>query len=301
MRYTHNSSFLMLAVLSVVANGGCQSQRNFKSPDDAVVALNDAVQRQDVKELHRLFGPRVDELKSGDPDMDKDDMIIFARRLTTECNVQQDSPDHVTLLIGEEQWPFAVPLTKDGQAWRFDTDAGIDETTNRRIGRNERLTIEACRTFIDAQVEYFARDPDGSGVQHYAAKVMSTEGAKDGLYWPVTGNEDPSPIGPVLAYAAVRKESSGQFIPFNGYFYRLVTNQGATAPGGAMDYLVDGKLTRGWAAVAYPAKYGESGIMSFLFGSTGVIYQQDLGNDTSSATVQITVFDPGPDWTPVEN
>lgn len=291
-------TFMFMLCLAAI-QCGCQSQRTFTTPDQAVAALKQAVQDDDKKELKALFGPQLEDLKSGDPDADEADIVVFSRRLAEAGRVELDAPDHATLLIGHEQWPFAVPLVKEGDEWRFDTPAGIDELESRRIGRNERLTIAACRTLIDAQAEYFDRNPEGDGPKHYAQKLKSAEGRKDGLYWPVTGNEDPSPIGPVMAEAAARRDAGGDVVPYNGYSYRLLTSQGASASGGSMDYLADGRLTRGWAAIAWPAEYGETGIMSFLFGSTGAIYQQDFGDDTAKIAADLPSFDPGSGWTPV--
>jgi hypothetical protein len=200
------------------------------------------------------------------------------------------------VLIGEDQWPFAVPLVLKGSKWYFDTDAGLEELTNRRIGRNELRTIAACRTLIDAQAEFFERDPDGLGVKHYAPRLMSTEGKKDGLYWPAPGGVDPSPIGPVMASAAARRDEEGERIPFNGYLFKPLDRQGQSAPGGAMDYRQEGQLTRGWAVLAYPAVYGETGIMSFLCSSHGIVYEQDLGDQTDQIVAEIDAFDPDSPW-----
>ena len=186
---------LIFALTAIALAGGCQSQRTFKSPEDAVTALTTALKQQDQRELHRLFGPQTDDLKSGDPDQDHDDVLVFTRKLEAKHEIRNDAPDQVTLLVGEDQWPFAVPLVAKNGAWRFDTAAGLDELTNRRIGRNELRTIAACRTLIDAQAIFFNRDPDGLGVKHYAQRLMSSEGKKDGLYWPSPGGVDPSPIG----------------------------------------------------------------------------------------------------------
>jgi hypothetical protein len=284
-------AFAIIGCVSMVLTG-CQSQKSFATPDEAVAALETAVSQRDKEDLHDLFGSRISELKTGDQQVDDEDFLIFSRRLEAAHKLQMDSPEQATLLVGEEQWPFAVPLVKGDKGWHFDTEAGIEEMTNRFIGRNERLTIAACQTLIDGQAEYFERDPNGSGVKHYAQKLMSSPGQKDGLYWPVTGNEDPPPIGPVFAEAAHRKDEKGQPVPFNGYKFKLLTSQGAGAPGGAMDYLQDGKLTKGWAAVAWPAEYDRTGVMSFMFGSDGMIYQKDLGDDGDLEIAAINAYDP---------
>ena len=298
MRHAFNTSVFVLAAAAISLAGGCQpsQQRTFRSPEDAVTALNVAVEQWDKRELQRLFGPEVEKLKTGDPDQDRDDAIVFARRLAAARKIQHDGPDHATVLIGQEEWPFAVPLVMEDSAWRFDTDAGLEEMSNRRIGRNELLTIAACRTLIDAQAEFFDRDPDGLGVKHYAQKLMSTEGKKDGLYWPAPGGVDPSPIGPVMALAASRRDEKGERVPYHGYLFKVLDRQAASAPGGAMEYRENGQLTRGWAVLAYPAVYGETAITSFLCSNGGAVYQQDLGPDTHAAVEQIDAFDPGAGW-----
>src|SRR5258705_888368 len=297
MRYNFKINILLFAAVALLLAGGCQSQsqRTFASPEDAVTALDVAVKQQDKAELQRIFGPQVEQLKSGDPDQDHDDAIVFARKLAAAHKIRMDAANHATVLIGDDQWPFAVPLVMKGSTWQFDTDAGLDELTNRRIGRNELRTIAACRTVIDAQAEFFDREPDGLGAKHYAQKLMSTEGKKDGLYWPAPGGVDPSPIGPAMALAATRRDEKGERIPFNGYVFKLLYRQSASAPGGAIDFMQDGQLTRGWAVIAYPAEYGVSGIMSLLCSSGGDVYQQDLGDATDTAVAKIDSFDPDSD------
>lgn len=300
MRLINTAIRPLLALVAIALLGGCQSQQTFRSPDDAVVALKSVVEQQDKKRFLRLFGPNAGELQSGDPDQDRLDAIIFSRRLTDAHKIHMDAPDRATLLVGKEEWPFAVPLVMKGAKWQFDTDSGIDELTNRRIGRNELLTIEACRTLVSAQAEFFDRDPDGVGVKHYAARLLSTEGKKDGLYWPAPGGVDPSPIGPALAVAATRRDAKGERIPFNGYFFKMLTSQTASAPGGSLEYTENGRMTRGWAVVVYPAEYGVTGIMSFLCGHGGVVYQKDLGDETLKAVESVNAFDPASGWEKVE-
>jgi len=301
MRFHLNASMMLVAAALLAPASGCQSQRTFRSPDEAVTALADAVKQQDKAELRQIFGPQAEELKSGDPDQDHDDAIVFARKLAAGHKIRQDAADRATVLVGDDEWPFAVPLVMKRGVWQFDTDAGLDELTNRRIGRNELLTIAACRTLIDAEAEFFNRDPDGLGMKHYAQRLMSTEGKKDGLYWPAPGGVDPSPIGPVMALATTRRDEKGQRIPFNGYLFKLLDRQAASAPGGAMDYRQDGQLTRGWAVIAYPAEYGVTGIMSFLASSHGTVYQQDLGDNTDKTVAGTDAMDPSSGWQKVDD
>jgi len=308
MRYNLKIIILIFAAAALPLAGGCQSQpqpqpaaqRTFASAEEAVAALDLAVKQEDKAELRRIFGPQAEQLKSGDPDQDHDDAIVFGRRLAAAHKIRLDAPDHATVLIGDDQWPFAVPLVMKDSTWRFDTDAGLDELTNRRIGRNELRTIAACRTLIDAEAEFFDRDPDGLGVKHYATRLLSSEGKKDGLYWPAPGGVDPSPIGPAMALSATRRDEQGQRIPFNGYLFKLLYRQAASAPGGAIEFKQDGQLLRGWGVIAYPAEYGETGIMSFLCSSRGIVYQQDLGDDTAKAVDKIEAFDPAAGWKKVE-
>jgi len=289
------SSKLLLGILATLLVGGCQSQRSFHSPEEALVALDDAVQRQDKKELHQILGEQAEQLQSGDPEQDQEDAVVFARKLAMSGKIRRDGPDRATILVGEEEWPFAVPLVMTKSAWRFDTTAGIEELHNRRIGRNELRTIAACRTLIDAQAQFFNMDPDSVGVKHYAQRWISSEGKKDGLYWQSLQGLDPSPIGPAMALAAARRDEEGQRVPFNGYLFKLLTREAASTTRPARDYMENGQLTRDWAVIAYPAFYGDSGIMSFLCGSGGVVYQKDLGDETEKVVDQINAFDPT-DW-----
>lgn len=288
-------------VLGALGLAGCQSQQTFSSPDAAASALTSAVQEENRGELRKLFGSRGRELRSGDPDQDRADLQVFSRRLGEHREISMVDAERAELLLGSERWPFAVPIVKDGDAWRFDTDAGIEELTNRRIGRNELRVIAACRTVIDGQREYYSQDRNGDGVLEYAQRLMSTEGTRDGLYWPAPGGVDPSPIGPVLAAAASRTDEAGQRLPYYGYLFKPLRQRGPGAPGGAGTYAVNGKLTQGWAVLAHPAEYGETGIMSFQFGSDGTVYEKDLGDGTDDAVKHMDAYDPTDGWTPTSN
>lgn len=292
---------LVVALAAIAAAcSGCQSQRRFATPSDAVAALTEAAQTDDRAALRSLFGPRMSELRSGDPDQDEVDIASFRRRLAESSEIESTDPDTATLLIGETRWPFAVPIVREKDQWRFDTDAGIEELDNRRIGRNELRTIAACRTLVEAQNEYRATDRNGDGVPEYASRLMSTPGSKDGLYWPSPGGIDPSPIGPVFAQAAVRTDDKGERMPFNGYNFKGLTRQGSHAQGGAMEYQVDGRLIAGWAVIAWPDEWDGSGVMTFIVSHSGIIYEANLGSDTESLVADIDAFDPDPaEWKPV--
>jgi hypothetical protein len=195
-----------------------------------------------------------------------------------------------------------VPLVKDGDGWFFDAEAGTEEILNRRIGRNELAAIQVCKAIGDAQREYALRDPDGDGVREYAKQFPSDPGQRNGLYWPVTEGEQPSPLGSFAAQASaegyVRREVGPT--PYHGYFYRILQAQGPHASGGAVDYVVNGKMVLGFAVIAHPAEYDNSGIMTFIMGSDGVVYQRDLGEDTAEKAAAIMTFDPGSGWQKVE-
>lgn len=285
---------LTLAALALAASG-C-AQQTFATPEDAAAALADAVERHDRAELRRIFGPKAAKLRSGDEAQDRADFDRFAGMIRENRTVAPIGDGVAVLEVGDIGWPFAVPLVSEEGKWRFDTEAGIEELEVRRIGRNELLTILVCETVYLAQKEYFEKDRDGDGVKEYAQKMMSSPGQKDGLYWPSPGGAEPSPIGPYLAEAAARKDASGQRPPFHGYLYKGLQRQGPSAPGGPRDFLVNGHLTGGWAAIAWPAEYDRTGVMTFIVSHDGVVYEKDCGPQTASAVASIDAFDPGDGW-----
>lgn len=293
------NTVLALGALLIGALGGCNSgQRTFDSPQAAVGALEQAVATGDRAELRGVLGPRTDELKSGDAEQDRADFVAFASKLQQQSRIENVNEDEAVLLVGQEEWLFPVPMVRADGVWRFDTDAGIYELTTRRIGANELAIIDACYAFIDAEVEYGSQPRDASGVNQYTAKLWSAPGTRDGLYWETAENETPSPIGPVMA-AAVSGNGADSY-PFYGYFFKPLLKQGPNAVGGAMEYAENGRLVKGIAGVAFPAEYGTSGIMTFIFSMDGVVYQRDLGAQTPSIVGAMDSFDPGEGWTPVE-
>lgn len=293
------NAVLVLGLIGAVL-GGCSSpQRTFESPQAAVTALESAVASDNRGQMREVLGPRMSELGSGDEAQDRADFVAFASKLKEQSRIDNVSDDRAIVLIGSESWPFPVPLVRAEGVWKFDTDAGIDELTTRRIGANELAIIDACYAFIEAEEEYGSQPRDGSGVNQYTARLWSTPGTQDGLYWATGENETPSPIGPVMA-AAVSGNGANSY-PFYGYFFRPLLRQGEAAPGGAMNYSEDGRLVRGIAGVAFPAEYGKTGIMTFIFSMDGVVYQRDLGENTSSIAKSMQEFDPVEGWTPVEH
>jgi len=209
------------------------------------------------------------------------------------------------LMVGNDRWPMPIPLVQHGAGWQFDTERGKDEILARRIGRNELSAIEVCRAVVDAQAEYVAQDNSGRGAGEYAARFVSAIGKRDGLFWPALAGQPESPLGPLVAEAAKegysRSGDPSRRQAYHGYYYRMLAAQGAAATGGAMSYLVDGRMTGGFAVLAEPAVYGVSGMMTFLVARSGVVYQRDLGPDTARVAAAIKAFDPGSGWTVVHD
>ena len=279
-------------------------QRAFASPDEAAAALVDALQRDDVAALRAIFGPESDKLlSSGDEVEDAAARKRVADAVAQAMRVEPDGDARAELIVGTDEWPFPVPMVKTGATWRFDTAAGEDEIVNRRIGRNELRAIATCRAFVEAQREYAAADRDGKGAGAFAAKFLSTAGKRDGLYWPAVEGESPSPLGPLAAAAAQEgyKRKGDAPVPFHGYYFRVLTAQGAHAPGGAKSYVRDGRLTGGFGFVAYPASYGVSGVMTFVVNQQGIVFQKNLGRQTAKLATRIGRYDPDRSWTPVSD
>jgi Protein of unknown function (DUF2950) len=275
-------------------------QRTFSSPEDAGGALFTAMQEQGEQSPSPLsvLGPAgKNVLSSGDPEEDADARVSFVVRYEEMHRFVTESNGTVTLVVGAENWPFPIPLVNNHGSWFFDTAAGKDEILFRRIGRNELAAVDACRQLVEAQRQYFAR-PSGNFSKQFAQKLVSDGGRHDGLYWHGAYNEFDSPVDPLIAYANEKaaKEQSSTPVPFNGYFFRILTSQGVHAPGGAKNYIVDGKMTAGFAFVAYPAQYRSSGVMTFIVDESGSIYEKDLGPDTTRTAEAMTTYEPDPTW-----
>lgn len=279
-------------------------QRTFASPEDAGNALYAAMQEQGEQSLSPLtvLGPAAkDVLSSGDPSEDADDRISFVVKYEEMHRFVREPNGVVTLVIGAENWPFPIPLVNNHGSWSFDTDAGKDEIVFRRIGKNELAALDACRQLVEAQKRYFAR-PSGKLSGQFAQKLVSDEGRHNGLYWHGAYDEFDSPIDPLIAYASDKGANQQTFdpVPFNGYFFRILTSQGPHAPGGAKNYIVDGKMAGGFAFIAYPAQYRSSGVMTFIVDESGTIYEKDLGPDTTKTAEAMTVYDPDSSWRQAE-
>ena len=299
--------FLLLFILMFsLLFGGCASQQTFSSPNLAVDALVSSFRTDNQDQTRHILGPAGDEiLFSGDPVEVQHGLDKFLAAYDDKHDLTTNDNGTVTLNVGNDEWPMPIPIAKnDWDKWYFDTEAGKDEILNRRIGRNELDTIQTCLAIADAQREYAETDPDHDGVPAYAEKFLSDPGKKNGLYWKTTDDEPQSPLGPLVATAAsqgyTKASTPTEPQPYRGYFYRMLTSQGSNAPGGARDYIVNGHMLGGFAVVAYPATYGNSGIMTFIVNQDGTVYQQDLGADTAKLAAKITTFDPDSKWTPAE-
>jgi hypothetical protein len=280
-------------------------QKTFKTPEEAAKSLMDALRSNNTKELLAIFGTAGKEIiSSGDEVADKTGRERFVKDYEEMNKLEKETDKKVTLVVGKNEWPFAIPIVKKGETWVFDTKAGKEEMLNRRIGRNELNTIQTCLAMVDAQREYAMKDRDGDKLLEYAQKFASTKGKKDGLYWEAKEGEEQSPLG-ALAARAVQEGYAGRKpgdnpLPYHGYFYRILKAQGKNAPDGAYDYVVRGKMIGGFALVAFPAEYGASGVMTFIVNHDGVVYQKDLGKETGKIAKAMTKFDPDKTWKKVE-
>jgi hypothetical protein len=291
-------SIVLLCGLGIAAQAFAQEPGEhtaFETPEAAVEALVGALRADDRTALLRILGPDSEEIiDSGDSLADKADQAEFLAMYDTANSLQATGDTVRTLIIGEDDWPFAVPVVQTDGRWRLDGSAGVDEIIYRRIGGNELGAIAVCRGFVDAQREYAAESRDGDPAGIYAFKLISDEGLRNGLYWPTEEGELPSPAGPFVAAAAAEGyHRSEQRQPYHGYYYRMLYQQGESAAGGARDYFKDGALTEGFALLAWPAEYGVSGVMSFMVNQDGIVYQRDLGEDTDAVADRIESFDPG--------
>lgn len=298
---------ILISVVSVFLLGanlclaGSAAEQGFGSPEDAVKGLLSAMKSHDKNALQAIFGPgSKDIVSSGDPVADEAVRERFIQLYQEKHLLQKESDERVRLLVGKEDWPFPVPIVRKKFLWQFDTRQGREEILARRIGRNELSAIQVSLAYVDAQREYALKDRDGDGILAYAQKIRSEPGKKDGLYWEAGTGSDQSPLGPLMAQAQgegydLKKRGSGSS-PYHGYYYRILTAQGKDAAGGAYDYMVKGKMIGGFALVAYPAKYGSSGIMTFVVNHDGVVYQKDLGKDTAKAPKAMKLFNPDGTW-----
>jgi Protein of unknown function (DUF2950) len=278
------------------------AQEQFSSPEAAVDALVAAARSADAKGILKVLGPEGKPIvSSGDPVADSNVRRDFVSAYDAKHAIEMEGDGTQTLFIGDDDWPFPIPLVNKAGQWQFDTAAGLDEILRRRVGRNELSAIQVCLAYVQAQNEYSSLDPADLGRGVYAQRILSRPGKKDGLYWPSAEGEEPSPLGDLAAQAAAEGYKPGSTpIPYHGYYYRILTRQGATAPGGAYDYLVKGKMIGGFALIAHPAEYGNSGIMTFMVNQDGTVFQKDLGANTARLVGEINSFSPDGTWTKVD-
>jgi hypothetical protein len=279
------------------------AQRLFASPDQAIKALQAATEAKDKAALAEIFGPEIDGLLTGDPVQDANNAQRFAAAMAEGCNPVKEGEDKITLEIGTNNWPMPIPLVKADGQWHFDTAAGREEIINRHIGMDELHAVGVCRAYVAAQRQYASLNADGE--TKYARKFKSTPGKKDGLYWPAAENQPASPFGPLVAEAHaegyVTHASGTGPHPFHGYYFRILTRQGNAAPGGKMKYISHGSLTEGFALVAYPEHWDQSGIMTFIVNQDGKVYQRNFAEQTSRIAGTMKEYNPDNEWTPVED
>jgi hypothetical protein len=292
-----------LLVLVGVFLTGCVSSTDssstrtrFEKPDAAFEALVATVRTNDTAKAALMLGPELDDvLNSGDPVADRESHRAFVAMYDQAHNVQMTDVGAV-LSVGNEDWPLPIPVVQDERGWYFDTEEGLEEVLDRRVGRNELATIQICLAYIDAQREYTSVDRDGDGLLEYAQKFRSSEGKKDGLYWPTSAGEPLSPLGNLAADSSREgynpDRSSQDLRPYHGYYFRILKSQSRSAKGGAYDYLVDDSMIGGCALIAHPARYGISGVMTFIVNHDGVVYEKDLGKNTEELAAAIALFDP---------
>jgi hypothetical protein len=303
-----NARLIMAALAALATVGAAWAEpTRYDSPDAAAAAFRTALEAGGIDPLLSIFGPEAEDLLlSGDAGVDRARRrdLIGAWSDMGRVDVEARG-DTATIYLGQAQWPFPIPIARgvDG-SWAFDVDAGREAVTARRIGRNELDVIALLRAYVRVQAEYRRTDWDGDGVMEFAAHVISSEGERDGLYWPPVAGAAESPVGDFVARAAAEGFSVGGEVeapePYLGYVYHVLPGQGPNAPGGSMDYIVNGQMVAGHALLAYPVEYGVDGVMSFMVGENGQVLEADLGPDTLAVAAAIVRFDPGSGWTPVE-
>ena len=296
-----NPVVLIILVLTFVLSA-CKQQQSptvFDTPEAAIQTLSELIGQNDDQRIDQVFGPgSVDMFRSGDSEADRQDFLRVQEMIGEWVGFEDFDENTKIALLGDDAWPWPIPLVKEGDGWRFNTEEGREELLNRRIGRNELWTLTSLHEIVEAQREYRSEPRDGNP-RAFAQRFRSTEGKRDGLYWPTEDESELSPLGEALAGS---EELGDEPHPFHGYFYRILTRRGANAPGGEMDYLdADGNLTRGYGVVAWPAKYGNSGVMTFMTNHRGLVFEKDLGADTVQLAEAIESYDPDSSWSPTDD
>jgi hypothetical protein len=272
-------------------------QERFAEPEVALKAFVEVLRSADLARLGDLFGAEhLHELVGDDPEEARADLTRAYASAKDTASLRPDGPDRMIMVIGRTAWPFPVPLIREVDGWRFDTAAGVEEIVNRRVGHNELAAIEVMRAYAEAQRVYASEDRDGDLVLEYAQHLASTGEQHDGLYWPTAAGEEPSPFGPFLAEVNDYLQGRQAGEPYRGYSFRVLTGQGPHAPGGAYSYVINGNMVAGFALLAWPATYGDSGVMSFLVTNDSIVLEADLGPETTERARAITAYDPDPAW-----
>ena len=296
----------VVALCAVVScnRGAEQKSKTFATPEEAVRALIEAAKASSVQDVVALFGAEGQDLvDSADAATARLNRQVFTVAVAERWQLQDQKDGSKVLVIGHESWPFPVPLVKDAAGWRFDAAAGKEEVLARRIGRNELAVIQVCRTYVVAQQRYAETGHDGNPAGIYAARFQSEPGRQNGLYWPVERGGKRSPLGDLVAQAAEEGRplgKDGEKPPFHGYYFKILTGQGAAAPGGSKDYLAGRLMSGGFALVAWPAQYDVTGVMTFVVNQDGVVHERDLGAETTAAVKAMTLYDPDASWARVQ-
>jgi len=303
----------LIVLALIIACAGCSnksykadtpSAKTFTSPDDAGNSLLEVAKSGDQDAVLGIFGPGSKEIVfSADPVQDKAAVATFVASYEAMHRWRKMPDGSQILLIGADNLAFPIPLKKkESGQWAFDIAAGRDEILARRIGRNELAVIDVCGALADAQAEYFSQGHNDGKTKHYALKFISDPGTQNGLYWQSSEGQPRSPLGPLVAFASTEgyKAQANSHVPFHGYYFHMLNRQGSHAQGGAKDYMVDGKMVNGFAFIAYPAEYGNSGVMTFIINQDGALFQKDLGKTTAETAAAINEFDPESGWVPVE-
>lgn len=303
---------IVFAILCAgIAMSACNSEdpveeselrKSFDSPKAAVASVIAALRADDTEGLEAIFGPLATKIiDTGDTVSDKNRRIEFVELYDEAHKIELSDDKTAILCVGKLEWPFAVPLVKQGNTWFFDSEAGIDEIHDRRVGQNELSCIQTCRAFGDAQMDYVKIDWDKDGIFEYAKKIRSTAGTQDGLYWPTSTSTVQSPLGELAAQASaegydLNRSQGFEPVPYHGYYYRVLHQQSENAEGGAHSYMAGDSMIGGFAIVAFPSSYGESGIMTFVMNHSGFVYEKDLGDGTLSIGKKMTTYDPAGSW-----
>lgn len=299
----HAGLLMTLTCILAAAKPGNEAGRSFATPEEAVASLLAATTAADSNALRVVLGPAAEDLQNPDRIQAANELKSFSSALAETNHLARVTDTLIILELGDDRWPFPVPLVKRSGGWFFDTNAGKEELLSRRIGNNELSTLQAVREFVEAQREYAGSDHDGDEILEFAQRLVSSPGKEDGLYWPPDLDGSLSPLGPLVAYAQVegyspelRAEDEAERGPYHGYYFKILTRQGKHAPGGKYNYVINGNMIGGFALVAWPAEYGTSGIMTFIVNQQGRVFQKDLGSKTSRLASRMDTYDPDSSW-----